>query len=255
MPWGRPTAQAGAAQLSWIDAATDLTTSRICDAIVTGPVSKEAIARSGAPGADGFVGHTEHIARRVGTTEPVMVFVAPEMAVALVTTHLALRDVPDAITQEAVHQATTQCARILSRLGCRPARIAIAALNPHAGEGGLFGHEEATVIAPAIEHARQSLAHDGVAAELTGPVGAETAFRLAMDKKFDAVVAMYHDQGTIPMKLAAFGRAVNVTAGMPIIRTSVDHGTGYDIAGKGQADPSSMLQAMRLAARLIGPGR
>ena len=247
---GRPSSAGGRAQLSWIDHAVDMTRRGEAVAMVTGPVSKEVIASCGAEGADVFTGHTEHIARRLGQGQPVMTFVAEGFAVALVTTHLPVRDVAAALTIDGVCHATVACAELLSGLGKRPPRVLVSALNPHAGEGGLIGLEEQQIIAPAVQAARQALADRAFEAIIDGPMPAEAAFRVAMNGAYDGVVAMYHDQGTIPMKLRFFGRAVNVTAGLPIIRTSVDHGTAYDIAGKGKADPGSLLEAIRLAERL-----
>jgi 4-hydroxythreonine-4-phosphate dehydrogenase len=247
---GKPTAVGGRAQLSWIDRATDMANRKEAAAIVTGPVSKEVIAHCGADGAAAFTGHTEHIARRLGTGVPVMTFVADGFAVALVTTHLPVRDVASALTVEGVRHATVACVKLLLQMGKRPARLVVSALNPHAGEGGMLGHEEQTTIAPAIEQARRSIVEEGLEAIIDGPTPAEAAFRVAMNGAYDGVVAMYHDQGTIPMKLKFFGRAVNVTAGLPILRTSVDHGTAYDIAGTGKADAGSLLEAIRLADRL-----
>lgn len=247
---GKPSVAGGVAQLSWIDRATDLAKRGDAAAIVTGPVSKDVIAHCGAPGADSFLGHTEHIARRLGPGEPVMVFVADAFAVSLVTTHLPLRDVADHLSVPAVLHATVETIRLLARLGCRPPRVLVSALNPHAGEGGLMGHEEATILAPAVEAARSWALEHGMGV-VDGPTPAEAAFRIAMGGAYDGVVAMYHDQGTIPMKLRFFGRAVNVTAGLSIVRTSVDHGTAYDIAGKGKAEAGSLLEAIRLADRLV----
>jgi 4-hydroxythreonine-4-phosphate dehydrogenase len=253
--YGIPSRAGGRAQLAWIDTATRMAADGFADAIVTGPVSKEAIARSGAPGAQEFAGHTEHIARLVGTAEPTMVFVTDTVSVALVTTHLRLAEVPAAITCRSVALAARRAAEIVWMLGKVPARVVVAALNPHAGEAGMFGEEERTVIAPGIQQAAAELREAGVTAVLDGPTGAETAFRKAFDGQYDAVVAMYHDQGTIPMKVRCFGKAVNVTAGLAVIRTSVDHGTAYDIAGSGTADPASMLEALLLADRLVAARR
>ena len=247
---GRPDRAAGAAQLAWIDQATELVTSGVCRALVTGPVSKLAIAKSGAPGSEGFLGHTEHLALRLGAREVTMAFHAEALVVALVTTHLSLRDVPDAITRGGVARATYWLARLLVAAGFRAPRIAVAALNPHAGEGGLLGHEETRTIAPGVSLARARLARDRVRATISGPIGAETAFRVASIGGFDGVVAMYHDQATIPSKLLAFGDAVNVSLGLPIVRTSVDHGTAYDVAWTGRADASGMVQALELAGVL-----
>jgi 4-hydroxythreonine-4-phosphate dehydrogenase len=179
-----------------------------------------------------------------------MTFVASAITVALVTTHLRRADVPRALTRDGVRHAIVQCASLLHRLGKRPPRVVVAALNPHAGEAGMFGDEERDVIEPAVRLARDELGRMGVQAIVTNPTGAETAFRVAFAGGFDGVVAMYHDQSTIPMKLMCFGEAVNVTAGLRIVRTSVDHGTAYDIAGTGRADPASMLVAIELADRL-----
>jgi 4-hydroxythreonine-4-phosphate dehydrogenase len=249
---GAPSVAGGAAQLSWIDAACDLVRRGEASALVTGPVSKEVIARSGTREAKRFLGHTEHLQRRLGAREVVMAFHTARFTTSLVTTHLPLARVPAAITPANVAAATFWLAELLQRLGkpgSRP-RVAVASLNPHAGEGGLLGSEESRAILPGIVLARARAVRSHVACELIGPVPAETAFRKAAAGDYDGVVAMYHDQATIPMKLVGFGEAVNVSLGLPIIRTSVDHGTGYDIAGKGVADPRGMLEAMTLATRL-----
>jgi 4-hydroxythreonine-4-phosphate dehydrogenase len=251
---GRPTARSGAAQLAWVDAACDLVASGGADALVTGPVSKEAIVRSKAPGSARFFGHTEHLQRRLRAREVVMAFWAPRLVTALVTTHMPLERVPAAVTPAAVARATYWLAWLLGRLGDVPPRVAVAALNPHAGEGGLLGRQERTRIVPGIERARRRLAAGGLLATIDGPVPAESAFRLALAGRWDGVVAMYHDQATIPMKVAGFGEAVNVSLGLPIVRTSVDHGTAYDRAGTWTADASGMRGAIALAVRLVDPG-
>ena len=252
---GHPVRASGAAQLAWIDAATDLVASGQADALVTGPVSKDAIARSGAKGSRGFLGHTEHLAARLSAPEVTMAFHNGSLTTSLVTTHLPLSAVSRAITPASVARAAFWTAWLVDRLHdarkkARP-RMAVAALNPHAGENGLLGAEEGRALTPGIERARQRIAAAGLSVDLVGPVPAESAFRLAAGGAFEAVVAMYHDQATIPMKLLGFGEAVNVSLGLPIIRTSVDHGTAYDRAGKGTADPRGMLEAMMLAARLV----
>ncbi|MDF2692507.1 MAG: 4-hydroxythreonine-4-phosphate dehydrogenase [Labilithrix sp.] len=229
---GRPSRAGGAAQLAWIDAATELVRAGLADALVTGPVSKDAIAHSGARGARTFRGHTEHLATRLEAPEVTMAFWTDRLTTSLVTTHLALGDVPKAITAEQVARAVYWTGRFVAQLGAK-GQIAVAALNPHAGEGGLLGSEESRVIRPGITRGRKRLEADGVPVEVDGPVPAETAFRLAVKGTYVAVVAMYHDQATIPMKLIGFGEAVNVSLGLPIVRTSVDHGTAYDRAGKG----------------------
>jgi len=248
--FGAPTAEDGAAQLAWIDEAMSLTRQGIAAALVTGPVSKHAIATSGAPGAEGFSGHTEWLAERLGAREVVMAFRSAMLTTALVTTHLPISKVPAAITPEAVATSSYWIVRLLHALGIASPRVAIAALNPHAGEGGLLGDEETTRIGPGIQNARTRLSADEYPAMLDGPIGAETAFRKHSAGDYDGVVAMYHDQATITCKLVGFGKTVNVPLGLPIIPTSVDHGTGYDIAGKGLADPAAMHLAMDLALQL-----
>lgn len=247
---GRPTAASGAAQLSWIDAATDLVTQGKARALVTGPVSKEVIARSGAPGAKKFLGHTEHLQRRLGADEVVMTFWSASLSTSLVTTHLPLRKVPRAITPEAVSSAAYWLAWLLARLGHAEPRVVVAGLNPHAGEGGLLGDEETTRLLPGLKLAQRRARAAGLTPRWAGPMGAESAFRLASQGQFEGVVSMYHDQATIPMKLLGFGEAVNVSLGLPIVRTSVDHGTGYAIAGTGEANPQGMRQALELADRM-----
>jgi 4-hydroxythreonine-4-phosphate dehydrogenase len=249
---GEPTRASGGAELAWIDAACDLVSRGEADAMVTGPVSKDVIASSGAPGARAFLGHTEHLQRRLHAREVVMAFHAPELTTALATTHLPLSAVPRAVTPAAVARATFWLAELLARLAPTKApRIAVCAMNPHAGESGRLGREETTRIAPGIARARERLAAARVRAEVSGPVPAESAMRLGAAGAFDGVVAMYHDQATIPMKLLGFGEAVNVTLALPIVRTSVDHGTAYDRAGKGTADARGMKEAIALAVRLI----
>jgi 4-hydroxythreonine-4-phosphate dehydrogenase len=251
---GAPTSASGAAQLAWIDAACDLVARGGADALATGPVSKEAIQRARVPGASRFLGHTEHLQRRLRAAEVVMAFWSPRLVTSLVTTHLPLSRVPRAVTPAGVGRATYWLAWLLARLGGQPPRVAVAALNPHAGEGGLLGNDERTRVAPGIALARARLRRSRIAATLDGPVPAETAFRLAVGGHWDGVVAMYHDQATIPMKLAEFGEAVNVSLGLPIVRTSVDHGTAYDRAGRWTADARGMRAAIDLAARLsAGP--
>jgi 4-hydroxythreonine-4-phosphate dehydrogenase len=253
---GAPTRASGAAQLAWIDAACDLVARGDADALVTGPVSKEVIGCSGAPGASSFLGHTEHLQRRLRAREVVMAFWSPALVTSLVTTHLPFARVAVAITPAAVARATYWLAWLLLRLAPRAtetakvARVAVAALNPHAGEGGLLGHEESRCITPGIVRARARLRGAGMHAEVEGPIPAESAFRLALAGTWDGVAAMYHDQATIPMKLTGFGDAVNVSLGLPIVRTSVDHGTAYDRAGSGTADARGMRAAIVLATKL-----
>ena len=254
--FGKPSIAGGAAELAWIDSACDLVSFGGADALVTGPVSKEAIVRSRAPGSRGFIGHTEHLQARLKSKDVVMAFYGEKFSTALVTTHLALARVPRAITKVAVEKSAYFLGDFLLKLASknRAPRLAVAGLNPHAGEHGLFGKEDIRAITPAVAKARARFAKEKRRIEIEGPVPAETAFRLAVAGKYDGVVAMYHDQATIPMKVASFGEAVNVSLALPIIRTSVDHGTAYDIAGKGIADASGMRAAIDLAVRLVSAG-
>jgi 4-hydroxythreonine-4-phosphate dehydrogenase len=248
---GAPTRRSGAAQLAWVDAACDLVASGAADALTTGPVSKAAIAGARAPGSAGFLGHTEHLQRRLHAREVVMAFWSPRLVTSLVTTHLPLARVPAGVTPAAVARATWWLAWLLARLMKGAPRVVVAGLNPHAGEEGLLGHEDARKIAPGIALARRRLRASRIEATLEGPVPAESAFRLAVARHWDGVVAMYHDQATIPMKLVQFGDAVNVSLGLPIVRTSVDHGTAYDRAGTFTADARGMREAIALATALV----
>jgi 4-hydroxythreonine-4-phosphate dehydrogenase len=244
----RPTQASGRSQLAAIDAAFDLVRRHRDAALVTGPVSKALIARSGAEGADHFKGHTEWLQERDGAPSAIMCFASPRITTSLASTHLPLAAVPEFLTPERVAEACVQLALFLRRLGQAAPRIAVCSLNPHAGESELLGDEERHAILPGIRLAQRRLRKKAV---LVGPVGAESAYRLADAGAYDGVVAMYHDQATIPMKLIAFGDAVNVTLGLSRVRTSVDHGTAYDIAWQGKADSSGMLAALRLAQRLV----
>jgi 4-hydroxythreonine-4-phosphate dehydrogenase len=247
---GAPSPRSGAAQLAWVDAACDLVARGGADALVTGPVSKDAVVRSRVPGSKEFLGHTEHLQRRLRAREVVMAFWSKTLVTALVTTHLPVAQVPSAITPGRVASATYWLAWLLLRSKRGPVRVAVASLNPHAGEGGLIGREERSRIAPGIGQARSRLRAAGIDALVEGPVPAETAFRLMRAGRWGGVVAMYHDQATIPMKLTGFGEAVNVSLGLPIVRTSVDHGTGYDRAGTWTADARGMRSAIVLARAL-----
>jgi len=209
-------------------------------AIATAPVNKEAFRLAGLP----WSGHTDLLAHLTGAPDVAMMFYSEALRVVLATVHIPLADVPHALTAASLEATIDLTARELPRFGIAHPRIAVAGLNPHAGEHGLFGGEEETVIGPAIAACRQR----GV--DVSGPFPADTIFVRARKGDFDVVVACYHDQGLIPVKLVAFGQAVNVTLGLPIVRTSVDHGTAFDIAGKGVADPESMIAAVLLAARL-----
>jgi 4-hydroxythreonine-4-phosphate dehydrogenase len=209
-------------------------------AIATAPVNKEAFRLAGLP----WSGHSDLLAHLTGSSDVAMLFYSEALRVVLATVHIALADVPRALTAASLEATIALTARELPRFGIARPRIAVAGLNPHAGEHGLFGREEDVAIRPAIEACRAR----GI--EVSGPFPADTVFVRARRGDFDVVVACYHDQGLIPVKLVAFGQAVNVTLGLPIVRTSVDHGTAFDIAGKGVADPESMIAAVLLAARL-----
>jgi 4-hydroxythreonine-4-phosphate dehydrogenase len=209
-------------------------------AIATAPINKEALRLAGLP----WNGHTDLLAHLTGADHVAMMFYSDELRVVLATVHVPLAEVPKILTRRLVEQTIALTARELPLFDKVAPRIAVAGLNPHAGEHGLFGREEETEIAPAIACCRAR----GI--DVSGPFPADTLFVRARKGEFDVVVACYHDQGLIPVKLIAFGRAVNVTLGLPIIRTSVDHGTAFDIAGQGVADPESMIAAVLLAARL-----
>jgi 4-hydroxythreonine-4-phosphate dehydrogenase len=213
--------------------------------MVTGPVNKAVINEGGIP----FTGHTEYLAELTGAELPVMMLTAGDLRVALVTTHLPLAEVPAAITVDRVQRTLEIIDRDLrDRLGIDRPRLLVCGLNPHAGEGGHLGREEIEVIQPVISR----LVEAGV--EALGPLPADTAFTRDRLAQADVVVAMYHDQGLPVLKYAGFGQAVNVTLGLPIIRTSVDHGTALDIAGTGRAEPGSLLAAITMAARMAGTG-
>ena len=209
-------------------------------AVATAPVNKEAFRLAGLP----WAGHTDLLAHLTGARRVAMMFYSDRLLVVLATVHIPLAEVPAALTQEHLQATIALTAEAVPRFTKVPPRIAVAGLNPHAGEHGLFGGEEERAIAPAIAACRAR----GI--DVSGPYPADTLFVRATRGEFDVVVACYHDQGLIPVKLIAFGQAVNVTLGLPIVRTSVDHGTAFDIAGKGVADPQSMIAAVLLAARL-----
>jgi 4-hydroxythreonine-4-phosphate dehydrogenase len=233
-------AEAGRAAYEAIVDAVDQARAGRVDAIATAPVNKEAFALAGLP----WKGHTDLLGALTGAPRAVMMFDSPTLRVSLATVHIALADVPKALTRDVLVETIRITAASLPEFGIDAPRLAVAGLNPHAGEHGLMGREDEDVIAPSIEACRV----DGVS--ITGPIPGDTVFLRASRGEFDAVVACYHDQGLIPVKLLSFGRSVNVTLGLPIVRTSVDHGTAFDIAGEERADPSSMVEAVLLAAKL-----
>ncbi|MDZ4688553.1 MAG: 4-hydroxythreonine-4-phosphate dehydrogenase PdxA [Planctomycetaceae bacterium] len=269
---GRIQAAAGRAAYDYLVAATRATLRGEFDAIVTAPLHKEALRAAGVP----FPGHTEILAAECGIGEVAMMLYLPaddsqidavsspapsppqtgargpnqmpalanSLSVAHVTLHTSIRSVPGLLSEDRVADTVRLLDRFLRDLGGEP-RIGVCALNPHAGEHGLFGDEEGTIIAPAVEQCRR----EGINA--TGPIPADALIRRAVAGEFDGVAAMYHDQGHIPLKLIGRDRAVNVTLGLPILRTSPSHGTAFDIVGQGKANPEGLLAAMRVACRLV----
>ncbi|MCP9455234.1 MAG: 4-hydroxythreonine-4-phosphate dehydrogenase PdxA [Nitrospira sp.] len=238
---GIASAVTGAASVSFIKKAVELALAGSLDGIVTAPINKEAINLAGCH----YPGHTELLADLTRTDESGMMIVGGPLRVMFTTTHIAIKDLPASLTQAKIERAIRLAHSALTDLfGIKHPRIGVAALNPHAGEHGLFGDEEARVILPASQAARAQ----GI--EASDPLPADTLFGKAAKGLYDAVVALYHDQGLIPLKLVAFGRCVNLTVGLPIIRTSVDHGTAFDIVGKGIADPGSLFEAIKLAATI-----
>jgi len=254
-PWltgGRaaPTKVGGEASFRFVEdaiALTRLPPDRVarCDGIVTAPISKEAWALAGR---EKYPGHTELLAARFNAKRTRMMFVAPELRVILVTAHLPLMRVRDVLTIGRVFDTVQMGHEACIGLGVATPRVAVCGLNPHAGEGGLLGDEEERLITPAVRLAREQ----GI--DASGPFPGDTVFNAARAGRFDIVVAMYHDQGLIPVKLLAFDRAVNMTVGLPVVRTSPDHGTAFDIAGQNRADPGSMRAAIDLALTLCARG-
>lgn len=251
--WGRAVAASDRAQVEYIRAAFDAVESGFVQAMVTAPVNKASIHRAGVD----FPGHTEMLASMSKSSslgrmqpnlsfEPVMMLAGPTLKVVPLTTHIPLREVPSRLTEAlVVHGIRTTHDAFVRYFGQIKPRIALAGLNPHAGDGGLFGDEEAKVIEPAVALVRR----EGI--DAVGPLPGDSVFHRAAAGEFDVVLGMYHDQALVPLKLLDFDHAVNVTLGLPLIRTSVDHGTAYDIAGRGVASASSMIAAIRLAARMV----
>ncbi|NLY94955.1 MAG: 4-hydroxythreonine-4-phosphate dehydrogenase [Myxococcales bacterium] len=241
-----PTAEGGRFQHAALLEAAHAVMEGRAHVLVTGPVSKAAVELSGVP----FTGQTEALAELAGLAhdEVTMMFLGPRLNVALVTTHLSVIEAAKAVTAERVARATLHLAEALGRLHEGEIEIAITGVNPHAGEGGLFGREEIDAVRPGVERARP-----GTKAKLVGPMPAEAAFRAANEGRVHGVVAMLHDQATIASKLLDWGDAVNVTWGLPFVRASVDHGVAYDIAGQGVADAAGMRAAIRLAKKLGAP--
>jgi 4-hydroxythreonine-4-phosphate dehydrogenase len=237
---GNATAEGGRASADYIRKAVELALDRKVDAVVTAPISKEALRMGGLP----WPGHTEMLAELTGTKDYAMMLAGGPLRVILVTIHTSLRSVPGLVTRQNVLKTIRLSKKACDMLGIEHPRIAVAGLNPHAGEAGLFGQEEEQEILPAVEQAKK----EGI--PVSGPFPPDTVFHKAYKGQTDIVVCMYHDQGLIPLKMIAFDKGVNVTVGLPFVRTSPDHGTAYDIAWTGKADPSSMVEAIMLASRL-----
>lgn len=238
--FGIPSVESGAASVKYLQVAVNDTLSKKVDAIVTMPISKRWIMASGFK----YAGHTDYLAQVSSTKEYMMVLMCSKLIVGLITTHIPLRDVPAKISQEKIFSKTQLFEDFLKRyLKKEKPLIAILGLNPHASDGGNIGDEEDRIILPAV----MNLKERGI--NLTGPLSPDTGF--VEYKRYDGYVAMYHDQGLIPLKMLCFRKAVNITLGLGFVRTSPDHGTGYDIAGKNVADPSSLIEAVKLAVKLV----
>jgi 4-hydroxythreonine-4-phosphate dehydrogenase len=238
---GLVSAEAGKASVAYIERAVKLVQADQADAITTGPINKAALKAADIP----FIGHTELLADLLGEERVTTMLATEGLRVVHVTRHVALAQVAALITRERVLETIRLTHKGLRQMGFPRPRIAVAALNPHGGDDGLMGREELEAIGPAVEAAR---AED---IEATGPIPADSVFFRAIRGEFDVVVAMFHDQGHIPIKTHGFERSVTVTLGLPVVRTSVDHGTAFDIAWKGIASEESMIEAIRLAAQLV----
>jgi len=239
---GKPSLEGGKAMVSYIITAVEMAKAGELSAMVTCPINKALMNEAGYL----FEGHTQLISSLTGTADFVMMLAGERLRVTLVTIHCALKDVPYKINKKNILKTIRIThAALRDDFGIKNPRIAVAALNPHGGESGIFGTEEEEIILPAVNHARD----EGI--DVSGPLPADSLYYKAASGQFDAVVNMYHDQGLIPLKMLHFSDGVNVTLGLPIIRTSVDHGTAYDIAGKGIADPASLKAAIKMAAEMI----
>ena len=244
VPYGQATAEGGRACIDYIEGAVGLALRGAVDAVATGPINKEAILRAGCP----FPGHTEMIARLTNCKRFVMMLAGGPLRVAFVTTHVALRKIFSAISVDSIVDTIRVVSEAFPQFfGTERPKLGVCGLNPHASDGGRFGNEEEKVIVPAIARATAK------GFECEGPVPPDIIFHKAARGDYDAVIAMYHDQGHIPLKLIAFDTGVNLTLGLPIIRTSVDHGTAYDIVGQGLASPNSMIEAVKIACNARPP--
>ncbi len=238
---GQVSKYAGKAAIEYVEKAAELAMDKEIDAIVTGPINKEAIHKAGYK----YQGHTELLAAKTKSKRPAMMFVADNFWVMLATTHVPLKDISKKLDKNKLIHLIQLAHETLGKARGKKPRIGVAGLNPHAGESGIFGNEEIKIIAPAVAEAKK------LGINVKGPISPDAIFYLAKSGVFDIVIAMYHDQGLIPLKLLSFNHSVNVTVGLPIIRTSVDHGTGFDIAGKGWANPTSLIEAIKVAAHFV----
>lgn len=239
--FGRLNPVCGLAAVKYIEKAVELIKDKKIDLLVTAPVNKQAISRKG----NKFYGHTELLARLSKTKNFAMMLTGGRLRVVTLTRHLPLKEVPSRITAANIYQAVQLASKSLKKyFDIKTPRIGICSLNPHAGEGGVLGDEEKRIITPAVN----KLVKEGLM--VSGPLAADTLFYQAYKGKYDLLLSMYHDQGLVPLKMVAFDRGVNVTLGLPFIRTSPDHGTAQDIAGLGIADPRSMIEAIKLAVRM-----
>ena len=237
---GHATADGGKAAVKYILKAVDLATEHQVHAITTGPINKEAIHLAGFQ----YPGHTEMLADFTRTPEVALMLAGGNLRVVLATTHVPLSKVKNHLTCDRVLKTIRLTHQWLVQVGIARPRLAVTGLNPHSGDGGIFGNEETEIIIPAIEAAQKETIN------VSGPFSADALFGRVHEASYDAVITMYHDQGMIPIKMASMDRAVNITLGLPIIRTSVDHGTAFDIAGQGVAKPDSLLEALKVAATL-----
>ncbi len=249
VPLGTPTAAGAAAQIAYLEAAVTEANAGTLAGLVTAPINKKQVASAGFS----FPGHTEFLAARLNADRVAMMFAGPKLNVVLATIHIPLVEVSTRLTQRAIIDAAELGMTTLrDKLGFPRPRVGIVGLNPHAGEAGMMGNEELETIEPAVRACRERF---GDVAEVSGPVVPDAAFRQAVAGEFDLLVAMYHDQGLIPIKVVDFEHTVNCTLGLPVVRTSPDHGTAYDIAGRGIARSASFGAALRLALRMVDGGR
>lgn len=236
---GKISGKCGRAAYDWIVKAIGIVLNGDADAVATPPINKESLKAGGVD----FIGHTEIFAAFTGTEDPLTMFEVRGMRIFFLSRHVSLREACGLVTSERIIDCAVRCIHALEQLGVLDATLAVAGLNPHSGEHGLFGDEEMTQVAPAVLRLQQ------MGYRVAGPVSADSVFSLALQGRYQAVLSLYHDQGHIAAKTLDFERTVSVTVGMPILRTSVDHGTAFDIAGQGTASPVSMSEAIRLAAK------